>query len=97
MRRAFAALLLGGALLVTAACGSNADTGAASDQASASASAAPDYSANTKQVCGALEEVLTGKTLDDEITKVVTAAIQGKTTEAQINQATVEAMKTVFT
>jgi hypothetical protein len=93
MRRALAAVLLGGALLVTAACGSTTDTGAAPSPSAAG----PDYSANTKQVCGALEEVLSGKTLETETTKAVTDAVKGKTTEAQIDKATVEAMKKVFT
>ena len=93
MRRALAAVVLGGGLLATAACGSAADPGAAP----AASSAAPDYSANTKQVCGALEEVLAGKTLEAETTKAVTDAVKGKTTEAQIDKATVDAMKKVFT
>jgi hypothetical protein len=66
MRRAFLALALGGVLLSAAACDSDAETTgtAAAPAATITPSAAPiitgpDYSANTKLVCGKVEGVFT--------------------------------------
>jgi hypothetical protein len=60
MRRALSAAIAGGALLALTACGSDANNGSApADQAppppsptAQSTFQAPDYTANTKQVCG---------------------------------------------
>lgn len=67
MRRALLAALAGGVLLSGAACDSDADTSeiAAPEAttavpAPATTSPAPDYSANTEQVCGRLETVFSG-------------------------------------
>jgi hypothetical protein len=61
MRRAFLALALGGVLLSAAACDSDAGSTtaapAATTPSAAPTSAAPDYSANTKLVCGKVEKV----------------------------------------
>lgn len=65
MRRALLALALGGVLLTAAACDSDAEnTGTAAAPATTTPSAAPiltgpDYSANTKLVCGKIEGVFT--------------------------------------
>ncbi len=68
MRRAFLALALGGVLLSAAACDSDAEStstaAAPTATATTAASAAPlstgpDYSANTKLVCGKVEGVFT--------------------------------------
>ena len=61
MRRAFLAVALGGVLLASAACSSDAETPAAAPAAAtplaAATTAAPDYSANTKLVCGKVEKI----------------------------------------
>ena len=60
MRRAFLAVALGGVLLASAACSSDAETPAAAPAAAtplAAATPAPDYSANTKLVCGKVEKI----------------------------------------
>lgn len=63
MRRAFLALALGGALLSAAACDSDAGSTAAAPAPTtpsvAPTSPAPDYSANTAQVCGKVRTVFT--------------------------------------
>ncbi|WP_155374201.1 hypothetical protein [Catellatospora vulcania] len=87
MRRVLAAVFLSGALLATAACGTEAEPEAA----------APDYSANTKTVCTSLEEVLSGKTLEKETTDALATALKDKKTEADIEKATIAVMKTIFT
>ncbi|WP_144121867.1 hypothetical protein [Catellatospora sichuanensis] len=87
MRRALAAVFLSGALLATAACGTEA----------APEAAAPDYSANTKTVCTALEDVLSGRTLEKDTTDALAKAIKGKKTEAEIEKASIAVMKGVFT
>jgi hypothetical protein len=64
MRRAFLAVTLGGILLTGAACDSDAktstDAAPAGTPSAPSASPAPDYSANTRQVCGAVEKLYSG-------------------------------------
>ncbi|MFC7243283.1 hypothetical protein ACFQO7_12420 [Catellatospora aurea] len=87
MRRALAAVFLGGVLLATAACGTEAEPEAA----------APDYSANTKTVCTSLEEVLSGKTLEKETTDALAVALKDKKTQAAIEKASIAVMKDVFT
>jgi hypothetical protein len=62
MRPAILAVALGGVLLVSAACDSEAKTTgtaapAAATPSSQPPSSGPDYSANTKQICGKLEKV----------------------------------------
>jgi hypothetical protein len=68
MRRALLAVALGGVLVTGAACSSGPSTGASAAPAAASptaaaspspesASAAPDYSADTRAICGRLETV----------------------------------------
>jgi hypothetical protein len=60
MRRAFLAVALGGVLLASAACSSDAETPAAAPAAAtplAAATPPPDYSANTKLVCGKVEKI----------------------------------------
>jgi hypothetical protein len=61
MRRAFLAAALGGVLLASAACSSDAETPAAAPAAAtplaAATTPAPDYSANTKLVCGKVEKI----------------------------------------
>jgi hypothetical protein len=61
MRRALLAVALGGVLLTATACDSDAETPAAAPAAStpstAASSAGPDYSVNTKLVCGKVEKV----------------------------------------
>ena len=61
MRRAFLAVALGSVLLTATACDSDAETPAAAPAASTPSPAAtiaePDYSANTKLVCGKVEKV----------------------------------------
>jgi alpha-beta hydrolase superfamily lysophospholipase len=63
MRRAILAASLGGLLLTGAACDSDAETGArpappAVAPSSAPAIAAPDYTADTRRVCGRLEKLI---------------------------------------
>ncbi|GAB4049316.1 hypothetical protein [Catellatospora paridis] len=87
MRRVLAAVFLSGALLATAACGAEAEPEAA----------APDYSANTKTVCTALEEVLSGKTLEKQTSDALAAALKDKKTEAEIEKASIEVMQGIFT
>ncbi|MFC7534943.1 hypothetical protein [Actinoplanes sp. GCM10030250] len=72
MRRAILAVLTGGALLSGAACGSDADTSeiaapaaATPTTAAATASPAPDYSADTEEVCGRLEKIFSGALAGD--------------------------------
>lgn len=61
MRRALLAVALGGVLLAATACDSDAESPAAAPAANPSSatatSAGPDYSANTKLVCGKVEKV----------------------------------------
>jgi len=63
MRRAILAVALGGVLLTGAACGSDAKTAkpaaapAASTSPGGPAGSTPDYSADTKLVCGRLEKI----------------------------------------
>jgi hypothetical protein len=62
MRRAFLALALGGVLLSAAACDSDAESTttaapAATTPSAAPTSAAPDYSDDTKLICGKVEKV----------------------------------------
>ena len=63
MRRAFLALALGGVLLSAAACDSDAESSTAAPAATTPSavptSPAPDYSANTAQVCGKVQTVFT--------------------------------------
>jgi hypothetical protein len=66
MRRAILAVTLGGVLVTATACGTDRSTGASAAPpapASAtpeSASTVPDYSADTKAVCGRLETIFNG-------------------------------------
>ena len=68
MRRALVAAIAGGALLALTACGSDANNGSApADQATPPPSPtaestfqAPDYTANTKQVCGKVAAIYSG-------------------------------------
>lgn len=61
MRRALLAVALGGVLLTATACDSDAESPvaapAATTPSTAATSAGPDYSANTKLVCGKVEKV----------------------------------------
>ena len=61
MRRAFLAVTLGGVLLAAGACSSDAETPAAAPAATTPSaevtSPPPDYSANTKLVCGKVEKI----------------------------------------
>ncbi|GAA1374585.1 hypothetical protein [Catellatospora chokoriensis] len=91
MRRVFAAVFLSGALLAVAACGAEAEP-----QAAASAPA-PDYSANTKTVCTALESVLSGETLQKKTDEALATALKDKKTLAEIEKASIEVMQGIFT
>jgi len=65
MRRAILALTFGSLLFASAACGDSADSPTAAAPATSSvvsavpSSPAADYSADTKQVCGKVEKILT--------------------------------------
>ncbi|MEV6297800.1 hypothetical protein AB0M02_00165 [Actinoplanes sp. NPDC051861] len=72
MRRAILAVLAGGVLLAGAACDSDADTSeiaapaaTATPDTPAPTTSAPDYTADTEQVCGRLKTVFSGALADE--------------------------------
>lgn len=92
MQRAILAVTLGGLLLTVAACDSDAETTEAATTApavtpsSAPASLPPDYSANTRQVCGKIDKII-----DRDVTAF--GAEMGKMIARKEAKATVEADK----
>lgn len=92
MRRVFALAALSGALFATAACGS----GGTGSPTAAPTSAKPDYSAGTKAACTELKTAFSAEPSQAEITKAVQEAVKGKTTKAEINAATLAAVKSVL-
>jgi hypothetical protein len=89
MRRALLAVALGGVLLTATACDSDAETPAAAPAASAPSTAAtsagPDYSANTKLVCGKVEKVFDAdlETFGTQMGKMIAHKQAKQTAEAE--------------
>jgi hypothetical protein len=92
MRRAMLAVTVGGVLLTGAACDSgdqattsSAPSTAASLPAAAPSSAAPDYSADTKLVCGKVQTILTEDLKDFavDLGKMIANKEAKQTAEAQ--------------
>jgi hypothetical protein len=91
MRRALLAVIAGGTLLAGTACDSDASSPEAAAPAPATTSAAPtaspapDYSADTKQVCDELKTVYQGELRDfgAAMGKMITYKEAKQTTEAQ--------------
>lgn len=96
MRRVLAVVALGGALFMATACGTKTDNTAATPTAAASPTKA-DYSANTKEICGSLEKILTSAGgIETKTSEAVKKAVAGKKTKAEIDKAALAAMKTVL-
>ena len=101
MRRALLAAALGGILLTSAACSSDAQPGttaapSATPSSVPPSSAAPDYSANTKEVCGKLEKIFTDDLagFGTQIGKMIAYKEAGKTAEAdKAKKAAAQALK----
>jgi hypothetical protein len=90
MRRALLAVIAGGTLLAGTACDSDASSPdaaapAAATSAAPAASPAPDYSADTKQVCDQLKTVYQGELRDfgAAMGKMITYKEAKQTAEAQ--------------